>query len=62
LTGLTNRLLQLAGDPALCKKLGRSGTDFIRENFAVEKMVDSLYHLYLKLIAERSESAPCRNR
>ena len=62
LTGLTNRLLQLAGDPALCKKLGRSGTDFIRENFAVEKMVDSLYHLYLKLIAARSERAPCRNR
>jgi glycosyltransferase involved in cell wall biosynthesis len=51
LNKLTNRLLQLASDPALCKKLGKSGTDFVRENFAVEKMVDAIYNLYLKLTA-----------
>ena len=45
-------LLQLANDPALCEKLGQAGTDFVRENFAVEKMVDAIYNLYLKLAAE----------
>jgi glycosyltransferase involved in cell wall biosynthesis len=53
LTALKTRLLQLAGDPALCKKLGESGSDFVRENFAVEKMVDTIYHLNLKLAAGR---------
>jgi glycosyltransferase involved in cell wall biosynthesis len=62
LTGLTDRLLQLANSPVLCKKFGQSGRDFVRENFAVEKMVDAIYNLYLKLIAARSESAPCQNR
>jgi glycosyltransferase involved in cell wall biosynthesis len=62
LTGLSDRLLQLANGPALCKKLGQAGTDFVRENFAVEKMVDAIYNLYLKLIAARLESAPCQNR
>jgi glycosyltransferase involved in cell wall biosynthesis len=53
LTGLKNRLLQIVNYPALCKKFGRSGTNFVRENFAVEKMVDAIYNLYLKLAAER---------
>src|SRR5208282_4681210 len=52
LTGLKNRLLQLANDPGLCKKLGQAGRNHVRENFAVEKMVDAIYHLYLKLAAE----------
>jgi glycosyltransferase involved in cell wall biosynthesis len=52
LTGLTNHLLQLANDPVLCKKLGQSGRDFVRENFAVERMVDAIYNLYLKLAGE----------
>ena len=51
LTTLKNRLLQLAGDPALREKLGQSGSDFVREHFAVEKMVDAIYNLYLKLAA-----------
>jgi glycosyltransferase involved in cell wall biosynthesis len=52
LTGLKNRLLQLANDPGLCKKLGQAGRNHVRENFAVEKMVDAIYHLYLKLAAD----------
>jgi glycosyltransferase involved in cell wall biosynthesis len=52
LAGLKNRVLQLANDPGLCKKLGQAGTDFVCENFAVEKMVDAIYNLYLKLAAE----------
>ncbi|MGA2854680.1 MAG: glycosyltransferase family 4 protein [Verrucomicrobiota bacterium] len=51
LTGLKNRLLQLAGNAALREKFGRSGQNFVRENFAVEKMVDAIYNLYLKLAA-----------
>jgi glycosyltransferase involved in cell wall biosynthesis len=53
LTILKSRLLQLASDAALREKLGRSGQDYVRKNFAVEKMVDAIYNLYLKLAAER---------
>jgi glycosyltransferase involved in cell wall biosynthesis len=52
LKNLAEKILQLAGDSALRKKLGESGRDFVRENFAVEKMVDAIYNLYLKLAAE----------
>ncbi len=48
---VAQRLLQLAGDAPLRERLGRRGQQFIRENFAVEQMVDNLYHLYLKLAA-----------
>ena len=50
---VAQKLLQLANDPALREKLGRSGSDFVRENFSVGQMVDSIYNLYLKLAAER---------
>ena len=50
---VTQRLLQLANDAPLRERLGRRGQQFVRENFAVEQMVDNLYHLYLKLAAER---------
>jgi glycosyltransferase involved in cell wall biosynthesis len=49
---LKKRLLQLAGDPALCQKLGWAGQDFVRENFPVEKMVRDIYNLYMKLTAQ----------
>jgi glycosyltransferase involved in cell wall biosynthesis len=49
LATLKNRLLKLAGDPALCKKMGDAGRDFVRENFPVEKMVRDTYNLYMKL-------------
>jgi glycosyltransferase involved in cell wall biosynthesis len=48
---VTQRLLQLANDAPLRERLGRRGRQFVRENFAVEQMVDSLYTLYLKLAA-----------
>jgi glycosyltransferase involved in cell wall biosynthesis len=51
LTTLKNRLLQLAGDPALCKTMGETGQQFARENFPVEKMVREIYNLYVKLAA-----------
>jgi glycosyltransferase involved in cell wall biosynthesis len=49
---VTQRLLQLANDAPLRECLGRRGQQFVRENFAVDKMVDAIYHLYLKLAAD----------
>jgi glycosyltransferase involved in cell wall biosynthesis len=49
---VTQRLLQLANDAPLRERLGRRGQQFVRENFAVEKMVDAIYNLYLKLAAD----------
>lgn len=49
LTQLTERLLQLARDPALRERFGRRGQELVRQNFAVVKMVDQLHALYLRL-------------
>ena len=48
---VAQRLLQLANDAPLRERLGRRGQQFVRENFAVEQMVDTIYNLYLKLAA-----------
>ena len=50
---LFNCILLLAGNQNLCHRLGQNGQDFVRKNFAVEEMIDSIYNLYLKLAAER---------
>jgi len=50
---VTQRLLQLANDAPLRERLGRRGQQFVRENFAVEQMVDTIYNLYLKLAAKK---------
>ena len=52
--GLMDRLLLLARDAKLRAQFGARGQQFVRENFAVEQMVDRLYALYLKLAAERN--------
>jgi glycosyltransferase involved in cell wall biosynthesis len=49
LGALRERLGQLVADGALRERLGRRGREFVRERFAVEKMVDDLFALYLKL-------------
>jgi glycosyltransferase involved in cell wall biosynthesis len=49
LTGLTNRLSDLARDPALRDRLGQRGRQYVQERFGVERMVDDLYDLYLLL-------------
>lgn len=53
LNGLTGRLLQLARDPALRNRLGMAGREFVRERFSVERMVNDLHSLYLKLASNR---------
>jgi glycosyltransferase involved in cell wall biosynthesis len=47
------KILQLANDSALRKKLGDAGRQFVAENFSVEKMVADQYNLYLKLAAAK---------
>ena len=52
-TFLESRIFRLSRDKQLRERLGKHGRQFVRENFAVEKMVDAIYDLYLKLAAER---------
>ncbi len=53
-SGLIDRVLQLARDPGLREQLGRHGRDLVRERFPVERMIDQLYALYLKLLSQSS--------
>src|ERR1051325_2326915 len=49
LAGLGERLLELARDAALRRRLGQRGQQFVQEHFRVERMVEELYELYLRL-------------
>jgi glycosyltransferase involved in cell wall biosynthesis len=53
---LAGRLLQLAGDPALRRRLGTQGREFVRPQFSVDTMLDELRALYLKLGAREDTS------
>ena len=54
LPGLTERLVQLARDSALRERLGERGRHLVRQWFSVERMVEELHALYLKLQARRA--------
>jgi glycosyltransferase involved in cell wall biosynthesis len=47
---VADRLLQLAKDPALQDRLGRHGREFVRNQFRVEHMIETLYQLYVRLL------------
>ena len=49
LPGLQQRLLLLAQDAPLRERLGQCGQQFVQERFGVQRMVDDLYQLYLRL-------------
>jgi glycosyltransferase involved in cell wall biosynthesis len=49
LAGLRERLLRLAQDAGLRERFGRRGREFAQEHFDVNRMVESLYQLYLQL-------------
>jgi glycosyltransferase involved in cell wall biosynthesis len=51
LPGLHERLLQLAQDAALRERLGHCGRQFVQPRFGVQRMVDDLHQLYLRLSA-----------
>jgi len=55
LTTLTNRLVQLAENPALRELLGSRGREFVRRSFSVETMVANICTLYQQLMAKRHE-------
>jgi glycosyltransferase involved in cell wall biosynthesis len=46
---LIERLLRLSRDSALCARLGRRGQELVKDRFPVERMVDDLHALYLRL-------------
>jgi glycosyltransferase involved in cell wall biosynthesis len=49
---LAERLLRLAGDPALRQRFGEKGRSFVGARFGVQAMVEALYHLYVRLIED----------
>jgi glycosyltransferase involved in cell wall biosynthesis len=51
LATLARRLLQLAGDPDLRRRLGTRGREFVLPRFSVETMLDDLAALYANLSA-----------
>ena len=50
--GVVRALQELAGKPDLRRQLGQQGQSFVQQHFKVEKMVDDLYELYLKLLSQ----------
>jgi glycosyltransferase involved in cell wall biosynthesis len=51
--GATRRLLELAGDPGLRERLGRRGQELVCAEFSVNRMVEDLHALYLRLAKGR---------
>lgn len=51
--GLQDRLLRLAKDPGLRERLGQQGQQFVQDHFSVERMVDDLHALYVRLVGDR---------
>lgn len=56
LQSLVGKLSELAGNPILRRQMGEHGRALVEELFPVERMVDELAGLYLKLAEQRSES------
>src|SRR5258706_1490898 len=54
LAGLGDRLLRPAREAALRERLGQCGRQFVRERFGVERMVDELYKLYMRLLRDQA--------
>jgi glycosyltransferase involved in cell wall biosynthesis len=48
------RVLLLARDPVLRHRLGQAGQALVRTRFSVQKMVDDLYELYVRLMGEKT--------
>jgi glycosyltransferase involved in cell wall biosynthesis len=56
--GLVSRVRQLAVDPALRDRLGRRGRQLVSEQFGLQRMIDQLHELYLRLTQGRLRHAP----
>jgi glycosyltransferase involved in cell wall biosynthesis len=55
LAALSERLQRLARDLGLRRQFGDEGRRFVRENFAVEKMIDEIFALYQKLLGRQND-------
>lgn len=49
---LIERLVQLAGNPELRRRLGKAGRQFVRRHFSESELVERQYRLYRRLMAE----------
>jgi glycosyltransferase involved in cell wall biosynthesis len=54
MAGLSERLLRLAQDAGLRRRLGQRGRQLVQQRFALQRMVDDLYALYLRLAGRRA--------
>jgi glycosyltransferase involved in cell wall biosynthesis len=50
LPALSEGIVQLAGDPAMCRRMGAAGRRLCRARFDAEAMVDSIIAVYTRLI------------
>jgi glycosyltransferase involved in cell wall biosynthesis len=56
---LLRSLVRLLGDSGLRSRFGWNGSEFVRERFQVERMVEETGQLYLKLLRDhRIQTAP----
>jgi glycosyltransferase involved in cell wall biosynthesis len=55
LAALTERMVQLAQNPALRERMGARGRGLVRQSFSIETMVDRLCTLYHQLAATRQK-------
>jgi glycosyltransferase involved in cell wall biosynthesis len=62
ISDLTEKLIELATNLALRKQFGDHGRTLVKESFSVERMVEEIYNLYVKLESnsKRASSAPNR--
>jgi glycosyltransferase involved in cell wall biosynthesis len=47
---LAETIIDLAGDPDRCARMGRKAYSFVKENFDWEDSVDAMVELYARLI------------
>ncbi len=57
---LLDRMVRLVQDKSLRQRLGQRGQQFVRERFSVERMVNELHELYLRLAAQRGSTAQAK--
>jgi glycosyltransferase involved in cell wall biosynthesis len=61
LATLRQRLLGLAQNPDLRERLGRHGREFVRDRFPVQRMVNDLHQLYVRLTGMAGTKSEIRN-
>jgi glycosyltransferase involved in cell wall biosynthesis len=53
IAGVAEKLLALAADPEMRRRMGGTGRAFVRQNFSIEKMVNDQYEVYLRFLPRR---------